>query len=363
MQSAFLACIVILASSASAAHFRKEQEEPAQVPVPVTDLMTSQPQTATDLQQEVPATQVVSDATQYPSIATMQVVTQPAASENSHSQQAVLPAVAGAVQPMASGLPMPGQAAAAPHLAPIAARAVPQAGAKNVTKIAFGQITDLGTEFHQLREDDQAHVKQLGVDIKLRERLEQQLHAEEERLEHDNTELAQETGSIVTAPSADVASPQNSTIEPAPPALVQAKSTKMKAASDQIAMATAQDVKTLDADISSLHARDVNEVKALRGNAETRSALSSQILKEREELMANSETLADNLGQIRDLVAPSSTAAAPSPSQADATINSSGASPSSEALVQQDAPAAQENTQAAVATTAPEAATEGTWLR
>jgi len=338
MQSSLIACVVVLASCASAAHFRQEHQQPAQVPVPVpvTDLMVNQPQAATDQQQ----------ATQGP------------------------PTLTAAVQPTPGGAIVPGQAAVAPHLAQIAAQVVSQAAAKNVTKIAFGQITDLGSEFHQLREDDQAHVKQLGVDIHLREHLEQQLHAAEERLENDNAELAQETGSIVAAPSPDAVSSQNSS-EPAPPALVQAKSTSTKVVSDQIGMATAQDVKTLDADITSLHARDVNEVKALRGNAETRSALSAQIAKEREELMANSETLAANLGQIRELVAPSSTAAVPSPSPAD--VSASAASAASEALVQQDAPptaqedtnapTAQENAQVAAATVAPEAGTEGTWLR
>merc|ERR1719387_3405333 len=119
--------------------------------------------------------------------------------------------------------PAPQIATVAPHLSQLAAQVVSQAEARNVTKIAFGQITDLGTEFHQLREDDQAHVKQLGVDIHLREHLEQQLHAAEERLEHDNAELAQQTGSIVTAPSADGESPQTSTSESVSPSLVQAQ--------------------------------------------------------------------------------------------------------------------------------------------
>merc|ERR1719321_634227 len=94
---------------------------------------------------------------------------------------------------------------------------------RNVTKLAFGQIMDLGTEFHQLREDDQAHIKQLGIDVHLREHLEQQLHEAEERLEHDNGELVQGTTNIVAAasPNADAASPQNMTSD-ASAALVQA---------------------------------------------------------------------------------------------------------------------------------------------
>merc|ERR1719321_781464 len=177
---------------------------------------------------------------------------------------------------------------------------------RNVTKLAFGQIMDLGTEFHQLREDDQAHIKQLGVDIHLREHLEQQLHQAEERLEHDNSELVQSTSGITAAaPNTQQAtSPHNSTVDASTAALVQAQSIKSKAEQDQIALATARDVKTLTNDMTALHARDVGEVKALRGNAETRSALSAQIAKEREELLAASEGLAANLGQIRDLVTP-----------------------------------------------------------
>merc|ERR1719321_2611791 len=95
--------------------------------------------------------------------------------------------------------------------------------------------------------------------------------------------------------------PQNGTGD-SPTALVQAKSSKFQAETDQIAQATSRDVKMLNADITALHARDLGEVKALRGNAETRSELSAQIAEEREELLAASEGLAANLGQIRDLV-------------------------------------------------------------
>merc|ERR1719387_789887 len=161
--------------------------------------------------------------------------------------------------------PAPQIATVAPHLSQAATQAVSQAGARNVTKIAFGQITDLGTEFHQLREDDQAHVKQLGIDIHLREHLEQQLHAAEERLEHDNVEVAQETGNIVRPPSADKGSTtQSNNGGDSAPALVQALSIQAKAVSDQVALAAARDVKTLNADINSLHARDLSEVQALK---------------------------------------------------------------------------------------------------
>jgi hypothetical protein len=268
------------------------------------------------------------------------------------------------------------QAAAAPHLAQLATQVVSsQAGARNVTKIAFGQITDLGTEFHQLREDDQAHVKQLGIDIHMREHLEQQLHAAEERLEHDNVEVAQETGNIVSAPSGGTGSPQNNASDSTPPSLVQALSIQAKAVSDQVALAASRDVKTLNADINSLHVRDVNEMKALRSNAETRNELSAEIAKEREELMANTESLASNLGQIRQLVVPEQTASVPSPAPADASVDASSAaaSSSSEALnvVQQesapvavDQSATQESASVAVATSAPDAASESsTWLR
>jgi hypothetical protein len=298
----------------------------------------------------------------------MQVPTQPTVTQES---QLGAPAVTAPVQQTPALAPIAEQAAPITHLAQITTQAVSQAEPRNVTKIAFGQITDLGTEFHQLREDDKAHVKQLGVDIHLRENLEQQLHAAEERLEHDNAELAQETGSIVTSPSADGGSPQTSTSESVSPSLVQAQSMKVKAVSDQIAVATERDVKTLDADINSLHARDAGEMKALRGNAETRSALSAQIAKERDELMANSETLAANLGQIRDLVAPSNAAAVASatPSSGSPDASSSAASLSSEAMVQQDAvvqqdsPAAEESVPAAAPSSAPEAASGSTWLR
>jgi hypothetical protein len=157
--------------------------------------------------------------------------------------------------------------------------------------------------------------------------------------------------------------------------LVQALSIQAKAVSDQVALAASRDVKTLNADINSLHVRDVNEMKALRSNAETRNELSAEIAKEREELMANTESLASNLGQIRQLVVPEQTASVPSPAPADASVDASSAaaSSSSEALnvVQQesapvavDQSATQESASVAVATSAPDAASESsTWLR
>lgn len=301
MQFGFLLCIIALAPSADAANLRKERTQagqepvqvpaPVQVPVPVTDLMATQPQ--------------------------------PAIQQESQPQPQGAQALTAAVQPQAA-LALAEQLPAQPTLL--------QPDRKNVTKIAFGQITDLGQEFHQLRQDDEAHVKQLGVDIHLREHLEQQLHEAEERLERDNGELAQATENIVTGPSADSGQPQNETGEPpSQAALVQAKSVQINAQTDQIAAATARDVKTLNADISNLHARDANEVKAIRGNAATRTALSAQIAQEREELLANSETLATNLGQIRDLVAPSNAAVVPASDAAPVDAASSSSEAAAEA--------------------------------
>jgi len=261
---------------------------------------------------------------------------------------------------------LPASSASASQVAPAASQIKP----RNVTKIAFGQITDLASEFHELRKDDQAHVQRLGVDIHLREHLEQELIQAEERLEHDNTELAQETtGIAATETSNDMKLPQNGTGD-SPTALVQAKSSKFQAETDQIAQATSRDVKMLNADITNLHLRDVNEVKALRGNAETRSELSAQIAKEREELIADSGGLANKLGQIRDLIVPSKA------SPADSNADSNAGAASSEALVGQAAPVSAEQEAApaadaapaaevapAAAATAPEATQAGTWLR
>jgi len=299
--------------------------------------------------QQVAATQVVTDA----AVSAVQTVT--------NSQPATTQVVASTIQsqatvPIAAAQPYSQLPASSPPAAP-AALVTSQTQGRNVTKMAFGQITDLGTEFHQLREDDQAHVAQLGIDIHLREHLEQELHEAEERLEHDNGELAQETTGIVGAvPRAEVVVPQNSTGDTTQ-ALVQSGSISFKADTDQVAVATARDVKMLNADINSLHIRDAKEVQALRGNAETRSALGAQIAKEREELMADSGGLAANLGQIRDLVAPSNTGAA--------VASSNMATSSPEAVVQQDAPvdAAQDTMPAAVSPAAPEAAGGSTWLR
>jgi len=281
--------------------------------------------------------------------------------------------VTNAIQPQATvpvavaqpASPLPASSASAPRAALVTSQLQAK---KDVTKMAFGQITDLGTEFHQLREDDQAHVAQLGVDIHLREHLEQELHEAEERLAHDNGELAQETTGIVApAPSAEVAVPQNATGEMTE-ALVQSGSISMKPDTDQVAAATARDVKMLDADISSLHTRDVNEVKALRGNAQTRSVLGAQIAKEREELMADSGGLAANLGQIRDLVTSAPSNAAP----VDASSNTA---TSFTEVAQQDTTvqeqlitgaavdAALETVPAAVSAPAPESAGASTWLR
>jgi len=329
MQSGLIFCVLALASNANAGNLRQEA---VQTPVTITDLMTTQaqPQSATQQPERVVSTipQVVTDAALL--------------AQNPRPQ----PDIQGTVQPAAS----------APQ---VTSPSRPEA--RNVTKIAFGQITDLGTEFHQLREDDQNHVKQLGVDIHLREHLEQELHEAEERLEHDNDELAQETTGIgvAAAPGDEVKMAQGGSGE-SPPALVQAKSIKVQAETDQIALATARDVKTLNADINTLHIRDVDQVKALRGNAETRSALSAQIAREREELLADSGGLATNLGQIRELVAPSQ--AAPADPNSDAVASSS------EALPQQSAPASAEQQAAsppvaAVADSAPEASGSSAWLR
>jgi hypothetical protein len=407
MQIGFILCALAFAFSADAVDLIKARQQLVQEPVPVLDLMASQPQPVVAEQPAAPPTQshLVSDAMQAlqssqplagtPQVAAMQIGTdgnQPAAqalappvsaaqvpsqillggTQPAVAAQVAIPAAQTAFQtPPAVQLAQawtPASSVSAPNIAQV----TPQPPARNVTKLAFGQITDLGSEFHQLRQDDQAHIKQLGVDIHLRENLEKELHEAEERLEHDNGELAQETTGIVAAtPTAEVAVPQNSTGD-SPPALVQAQSVKTKAETDPIAIATSRDVKTLTADMSALHARDASEVKALRLNAETRSTLSAQIAKEREELMADSGGLAANLGEIRDLVAPSSGVMADSGSASVTLADSSNPPVSStyEALVQQEAPAAAAKDtvtsaegDAAAATTAPEAAAASTWLR
>jgi len=362
MQSALILCVLALSSSAVHVAFNFKEESVQEPPGVTKDLLADttqllhQPEPGT---QQVTATQVVADA----AVSAVQTISQP--------QPATTQVVASTAQSQATPAMVPiavaqpsSQLPASSAFAPPTALVTSQPQGRNVTKMAFGQITDLGTEFHQLREDDQAHVAQLGVDIHLREHLEQELHEAEKRLEHDNGELAQETSGIVgAAPSAGVMVPQNDT-QDMTQALVQAGSISIKADIDQVAVDTARDVKMLNADINSLHTRDAKEVQALRGNMETRSALGAQIAKEREELMADSGGLATNLGQIRDLVAPSNAGAA--------AVSSNMATPSPEALVQQDTPveAAQETMPAAVSSagmpassSAPEAADGSTWLR
>lgn len=395
--------VLALACSADAIDLIKAKQQLTQEPVPVVDLMSAQPQPVPQMnvvtdavqalqasesvasppvltalqQQPVPQMNVVTDAVQAlqasqpqtPPAASLAAPTVPAAAAAPPSLIASQPPVPNAAAQMAPQPPAPAASAVAP--------ATSHLQVKNVTKLAFGQISDLGSEFHQLRELDQAHIKQLGIDIHLREHLEQQLHDATERLQRDNAELAQGTTGIATSFPSNEASLAQKISGDASAALVQAQSAKTTAETDQIAVATARDVKTLTDDMNALQARDANEVKALRGNAETRSALSAQIAKEREELMADSGGLAANLGEIRDLVAPSSNTAPASNTAPDSGPN--GAVPSSEALVQQEAPAAAaQDTSAGAAqmpqeasiavdvaftTAGPEAAVGNSWLR
>lgn len=403
MQSGSTLCVVFLAFCADAVDFIKAKELLNQEPVPVTDLMAVQSETAPAQQPVAPPMQVVTDATDALQsseqalqntlkVAATQVVTyanQPAAP----AVQSVAPPIsanARIVQPQATvaqpvepsqllltpswqqpqalvALPG-GQTASQPSASAVALPALKRS-TRNVTKLALGQITDLGSEFHQLREDDQAHIKQLGVDIHLREHLEQQLQQAEERLEHDNSELVQSTSGIsaLATNAQQTTSSQNSTGDASTAALVQAQSIKSKAEQDEVALATARDVKTLADDMNALRARDVSEVKALRGNAETRSELSAQIAKEREELLSASEGLAANLGQIRDLVTSSpQVIGAPAQSSAGTADGSPDAAASSETQEMQVVPA-QEIVPSAgdAATPAPEAAAEtsSSWLR
>lgn len=219
-------------------------------------------------------------------------------------------------QPQAPATPLSANPATIPQaqvLLPVAAPLVvaQQPGSpKEATKLAFGQITDLGSEFRQLREDDQAHTKQLSVDVHLREKLEVELHQAEERLGQDNLELAEQTtgiaapaaeSQVVEAAQTQPADPQNSSIAVnAVASLVQA--TVSSAPSDPIAADVAKDVKAINGDIGSLNARDTQEIHALKGNADTRKSLSDQIAKEREELDKDAGGLASNLEQIQGLI-------------------------------------------------------------
>eukprot|EP00746_Dinoflagellata_sp_MGD_P114033 gnl/MRDRNA2_/MRDRNA2_50662_c0_seq1.p1 gnl/MRDRNA2_/MRDRNA2_50662_c0~~gnl/MRDRNA2_/MRDRNA2_50662_c0_seq1.p1 ORF type:complete len:309 (-),score=72.14 gnl/MRDRNA2_/MRDRNA2_50662_c0_seq1:52-978(-) len=275
MQSGLVLCILALPSIMDAAHLRAGA---AQVPVAVNDLMNAQVQSTTEV--------------------------------GGPSLQSMTASVSDA------GVSLAASSASNQQLVQSQAQNV----ASRVTKIAFGQITNLGSEFKQLREDDEVHVRQLGVDVHLREHLQQQLHEAEERLAVDNTELAQETQDIVAGPSRSSGVPANSTDDLAlPPAFVQTESFTANVPTDQIALATARDVQAIDAHITSLRARDANEVKALQGNAQMRGALGMQIAKERDELMANSESLAVNLGQIRNLIGSSDTAAKATVAPADSS--------------------------------------------
>lgn len=399
MQSGSTLCVVFLAFCADAVDFSKAKEQLNQEPVPVTDLVAVQSQTAPAQQPVVPPMQVVTDATDALQsseqalqntlkVAATQVVTnanqpaavappisanarifQPQATVAQPVEPSQLLLTASWQQPQALVALPGGQTASQPSVSAVALPALKRS-TRNVTKLALGQITDLGSEFHQLREDDQAHIKQLGVDIHLREHLEQQLHQAEERLEHDNSELVQSTSGIsaLGTNAQQTTSPQNSTSDASTAALVQAQSIKSKAEQDEVALATARDVKTLADDMNALRARDVSEVKALRGNAETRSELSAQIAKEREELLSASEGLAANLGQIRDLVTSSpQVIGAPAQSSAGTVDGSPDAAASSETQEMQVVPAQETVPSAAgdAATPAPEAAAEtsSSWLR
>jgi len=187
---------------------------------------------------------------------------------------------------------------------------------QDVTKLAFGQITDLGSEFHQLRADDQAHTKQLGVDVHLREQLEQDLRQAEAQLEKDNAELAQETTGIAVPenkPVVEVADTKNDATAAgvtvnAEASLVQAKSVSVQ--QNQMEAKVDKDMKAINGDIGDLRSRDTKEISALRGNSDTRNALSKQIAKQREELDQDTGGLAANLEKIQLLVggAPSNAA-------------------------------------------------------
>merc|ERR1719335_957159 len=181
---------------------------------------------------------------------------------------------------------------------------------RDVTKVAFGQITDLGSEFRQLRADDQAHTKQLAVDVHLREKLQQELRQAEDRLGADNAELAQETTGIVppgmasqVAGTADVQNETAAATIDAEASLVQA-TISSKAPSDPIADDVGKDVKAINSDITDLHSRDTKQIKALKSNAGIRMSLSEQIAKEREELERDAGGLATNLQEIQGLVDP-----------------------------------------------------------
>jgi len=322
VQSVFVSFLAVVAAASATGRFRSKQpiitaQTAAQTSVPVQDLMVDSYVTgASPPQAQEPATpqpavlvdSYVAGVSPPQAQAQAQVPATPQAAlpvDPVSIAQAAVP-----VDPVSIAQAAATQSATPPFAIPQALPATPSKvvtlqshSPKEVVKMAFGQITDLGSEFHQLREDDQAHTKQLGVDVHLRQKLEEELRKAEQKLGQDNTEVAQETLDIAGPPAAEsqAADAQNSSIAVNSGAsLVQA--TVLSGTSDPIAANVTKDLTAINGDISALHTRDMKEIQSLKGNADTRKSLSDQIAEERKELDNDAGGLAANLGKIGSLV-------------------------------------------------------------
>jgi len=318
VQSVFVCFLAVVAAASATGRFRSKQpiitaQKAAQTSVPVQDLMVDSYVTGAS------PPQAQEPATPQPAVLVDSYVAgvSPPQAQVPATPQAALPVdpvsiaqAAVPVDPVSIAQAAATQSANPPFAIPQALPATPSKvvtlqshSPKEVVKMAFGQITDLGSEFHQLREDDLAHTKQLGVDVHLRQKLEEELRQAEQKLGQDNTEVARETLDIAGPPAAEgqAADTQNSSIAVnAGASLVQA--TVLSGTSDPIAANVTKDVTAINGDISALHTRDMKEMQALKGNADTRKSLSDQIAEERKELDNDAGGLAANLGKIGSLV-------------------------------------------------------------
>lgn len=191
----------------------------------------------------------------------------------------------------------------------------------NSTATAFGQIAELATEFRELREDDNSHVRQLLFNVQLREQLRAKLREVDDQLASDNMRLAQKTAQIGSTGSAgsqgsdvDESSPEsadetsgmdfehatNSSVAALLQSATRARESR-EINNEKVAAQVLDRVKELIKDITALRKRDDDEVQSLSMNSKSRETLESRIGTRIEQLRHDAGDLLVDLGKIREL--------------------------------------------------------------
>lgn len=178
------------------------------------------------------------------------------------------------------------------------------------TSAAFSQISDLADEFKDLREDDNAHIRQLLFNIQLREQLRARLSEADQQLANDNMRLAERTAHIApdatnTAGAVQSQAATNASEADRVTALLLQSASDAKQhkimTNEQIAAQALDRVKALVDDITALRERDDQEVQALGMNTKSRETLEARIATRREQLSKDAGNLLVDLGKIRVL--------------------------------------------------------------